>query len=65
MTTFMKLRVRLAALFVSLGNALSAETASAVPAATHEQATPGRAVWLESAQEATIKQPLETCARAF
>jgi hypothetical protein len=67
MTFFMKLRQRLAAIFLGLGNSLSAEAAPATAIVSAEPAQPnlGRGVWLESAQEIAIRQLLETCALAF
>lgn len=66
MTLFMKLRRRLASLLISLGHGMAGEVAAAptVPPAP-EHPPMGRAVWLESAQEATVRQLLESCARSF
>ena len=68
MTRFMKLRARIAAFLISLGNSLAGDAAAAaLPARDAVPAQPamGRAVWLETQQEAAVRQLLETCARSF
>jgi len=66
MTLFMKLRRRLASLLISLGHGMAGEVTAApnMPGAP-EHPPMGRAVWLESTQEATVRQLLESCARSF
>jgi hypothetical protein len=67
MTVFMKLRRRLATFLIALGRGLAGEPSAAAPqqSATAEQRPMGRAVWLESTQEAAVRQLLERCARSF
>src|SRR6186997_69812 len=62
----MKLRRQLATFFAVLGEAIGGR--QAVPNTPPEPPDPpsmDRAVWLESGQEAAIRELLESCARSF
>ncbi len=63
----MKLRQQLATFFAILGEAVGGTPAASpnVPADPHVPPAMDRAVWLESTQEVTIRELLETCARSF
>lgn len=67
MTFFMKLRRQLATFLISLGHGLAGEVSHAAPieSAAEGHAPMGRAVWLESTQEAAVRLLLESCARSF
>src|SRR5687768_14720566 len=62
----MKLRQQLATFFAILGEAIGGRPASTTaPADPRVPPAIDRAVWLESTQEVTIRELLETCARSF
>jgi hypothetical protein len=62
----MKLRRRLATFLTALGRGLAEERSAVPQESTAEERPPmGRAVWLESKQEAAVRQLLESCARSF
>ena len=62
----MKLRQQLATFLAILGEAIGGTPASPnAPAESHAPPAMDRAVWLESTQEVTIRELLETCARSF